>query len=117
MISKKKLHFLQLTFVFTAITIGTVLLNWSSNTNIKNSMSMMGQSMGNMMSSMHLKNAKLSDLVTSKEQTNTSKSKNMSNETKEGYLKEIHYITTTIIVVLLPFIIGGTVFLAIVWFK
>lgn len=115
MISKKKLHFLQLTFVFTIITIGTLLFNWSSNANLKNSMSMMGQSMGNMMSSMHLKNAKLSDLVTSKEQTNTSK--NMNNETKEGYLKEIHYITTIIIVVLLPFIIGGTVFLAIVWFR
>lgn len=113
MISKKKLHFLQLTFVFTAITIGTLLYNWSSNANLKNSMSMMGQSMGNMMSSMHLKNAKLSDLVTRKEQT----SMNMNHETKEGYLKDIHYITTIIIVVLLPFIIGGTVFLAIAWFK
>lgn len=115
MISKKKLHFLQLTFVFTAITIGTLLYNWSGNANLKNSMSMMGQSMGNMMSSMHLKNAKLSDLITSKEQS--SMGMNMNHETEEGYLKEIHYTTTIIIVVLLPFIVGGTVFLAIVWFK
>lgn len=115
MISKKKLHFLQLAFVFTAITICTLLYDWSNNMNLSNSMSMMSQSMGNMMSSMHLKNTQLSDLISYKEQEQSNMS--MSHEPKEGYIKEIHYITTIVIVILLPFIIGGTVFLAITWIK
>lgn len=83
--------------------------------NLKNSMSMMGQSMGNMMSSMNLKNAKLSDLVSNKKKEETNMS--MSHEPKEGYIKDIHYITTIVIVILFPFTIAGSVFLAIVWLK
>lgn len=115
MIDKKKLHFLRLSSVFIAITIITLLYNWGHSPKMQPTASMMGQSMGNMMASMHLKNSKISDLFTIKKQKKSAMSEH--HQAKKSYIRNIHYATTIIILVFIPFIVAGTAFLAIIWIK
>jgi t-SNARE complex subunit (syntaxin) len=121
LLSKKKLHFYQLCFISICVVIVTLLINWGYFKAEEKSKSMMTNSMGGMMSSMHLKNIKLSDLFIAenenKDSTSSNINSNKSNEMAISYKKEIHYVSTIIIIVLLPFIIAGTVFLTIVWIK
>lgn len=120
MINKKKLHFYQLSFIFTSIVVISLLYNWGYIGNAKKSESMMTQSMGNMMSSMHLKNIELSDLFKVESKNINSNSANNSTSHHEGnssYKKDIYYITTIVIIVLTPFIVSGAIFLTIVWIK
>lgn len=117
MLNKKKLHFYQLCFISIGVVVITLLINWGYFPFEGKSESMMTKSMGGMMSSMHLKNIKLSELFISETQNKGSISSNNTTETTISYKKGIHYITTIIIIVLLPFIIAGTVFLTIIWIK
>lgn len=114
------LHFYQLSFIFTSIVIISLLYNWGYIGNSKKSESMMTQSMGSMMSSMHLKNIKLSDLFKVESQKINNNSANNStshHEVNNSYKKDIYYITTIIIIVLTPFIVAGAIFLTIVWIR
>lgn len=116
MISKKKRHFWQLSFIFISITIVSLLYNWQYKSNLQSSMSMMTQSMGNMMSSMHLQNIKLEDLF--KQEKESVENVNASHhDSQDPKLKRVHYFTTIIIIVLIPFIVAGSIFLAIVWIE
>ena len=117
MLKNKKLHFYQLCFVSIGVVVITLLINWGYFSPTEKTESMMAKSMGNMMSSMHLKNAKLSDLFVAEAQKQSSVSTNYSNEMTISHTKKIYYITTITIIVLLPLIIAGTVFLTIVWIK
>ncbi len=121
MLSKKQHHFLQLVIVFSAITVLALLSAWGYRTYEEKSAGMMGQSMGNMMSSMHAGNAKLSDLLVQQESmesmNNTQDNSMESHHQTGGGMKTTHYFTTAVIVILLPFILAGTVFLAVVWLK
>jgi hypothetical protein len=120
MLSKKKHHFLQLAVVFSSITVLALLSAWGFQTYEEKSSGMMGQSMGNMMSSMHAGNANLSDLLVQQESVesmNNSQSGMESHHEVSSAMKTAHYFTTAIIVILLPFILAGTVFLAVVWLK
>jgi len=105
------------------VIVITLLTNWGYISLTEKSESMMTNSMGNMMSSMHLKNIKLSTLFVTENQnksgmsSNISTSTSTSHDTNVSYKKRIHYITTIIIIVLLPLIIAGTVFLSIIWIK
>lgn len=118
MINKKKLHFYQLSFIFTAVIIIALLYNWGYQSSSKKSESMMTESMGNMMSSMHLKNVKLSDLFKTEIANNKTNSDSTSHhEETSSYKKDIYYITTAVIIVLTPFIVAGCIFLAVVWIK
>lgn len=118
MISKKKLHFYQLSFIFTSVIIISLLYNWGYIGNNTKSENMMTESMGNMMSSMHLSNIELSDLFIS-ESKNMNMDNNSASHHKESssYKKDIYYVTTIVIIVLTPFIAAGAVFLSIVWIK
>lgn len=78
---------------------------------------MMGQSMGNMMASMHLKNINIRDLFYQKESMNMMQGMQPHHNNQSGFLIISHYLTTGTIIILLPFIIAGSVFLAILWIK
>jgi hypothetical protein len=75
--------------------------------------------MGNMMSSMQLKNVTLNDLLNGQQQDNMSMGSDMSSHHENGsdFMKVSNELTTGTIVVLLPFIIAGAIFLAIIWIK
>lgn len=121
MLSKKKHHFLQLVVVFSFITVMSLLSVWGYRAYEEKNAGMMGLSMGNMMSSMHAENAKLSDLLVQQESiesiNNNQDSGMESHHQAGGGMKTTHYFTTAIIVILLPFILAGSVFLAVMWLK
>jgi hypothetical protein len=80
---------------------------------------MMEQSMGSMMQ-MHLENVTVADLIKPNEQMNVSQGGDSiagHHEAEYGFLQIMHFLTTATIVILLPFIIAGTVFLGIIWLK
>lgn len=118
---KRKLNFWQLSIIFGAITI--IALAVSYGYGYKKQASMMNKSMGNMMSSMHLRNVTIYDLINRQEQMEALQGQNQSqnhsshHSESNSFLKVTHYLTTATMVILLPFIIAGAVFLAIIWLK
>lgn len=139
MLDKKKHHFLQLSVIFGAVVIISLLSSWGYRNNVEASMKMMGQSMGKMMQGMHLQNITVSDLVRQQEMMESasasaagngmeshhsgSGSGNAGTESHQSHhgsnsgMETTHFITTATIVILLPFIIAGAVFLMVVWLK
>lgn len=117
MLDKKKHHFLQLAIIFGSITIITLLSAWGYRSSVETGMSMMGQSMGNMMRTMHARNITVSDLLRQEEQMEMATGMEGHHNNQDMHLKISHYITTAMIVILLPFIIAGSVFLGVVWLK
>jgi len=118
LIDKRKLHFLELTFLFGIVTLMTLLYEWGYSRPGEKGSEMMSGSMGSMMLSMHGRGATLADIIQQEEVSDT----NADNDAHEShhsssYLSSIHYITTMTIIVLLPLIIAGSIFLAIVWIK
>jgi len=118
MLDKKKHHFFQLVIIFASITIISLLSAWGYRSNSETSMGMMGQSMGKMMSSMHAGNASLSDLFVQQEKMEmASGMESQSHHQADKKMKTTYLFTTAIIVILLPFIIAGVVFLTVMWIK
>lgn len=118
MLNKKKLHFWQLVLTFGAITVLALAASYGYNRTQQTNM--MGLSMGNMMSSMHLKNITVNDLIRQQEQVEAATGQDSMashHNNGNGFLKTIHILTTASIIILLPFIVAGTVFLAIIWIK
>ena len=119
MFDKKKMIFWRLSFIFAGFTVVVLVLLWSSPQPPK--AQMMDGSMGNMMKQMHVVSTTVYELFSTE---------NGQSEMKEG-MKEMHshhqnqtaviyklnFISTAIIFILIPFIIGGTIILAIVWIK
>ncbi|MCX7922257.1 MAG: hypothetical protein N3B21_09645 [Clostridia bacterium] len=115
---KKKHHFLQLAVIFGVITLLTLLYAWGSREGTMSNTGMMGASMGSMMQSMHAKNITISDLIKQQEQTEMASGGMLSHhEGGSAGIKLSHYLTTGIIIVLLPFIIAGAIFLGVVWWR
>lgn len=117
MINKKKLHFYQLTIIFTAISIIALMYNWGNWSKADKSESMMTDTMGKMMKSMHLGSVKMSDLFKSEAMANNDNNQNSQVQEEGSYIKDLFNLSTIVVVVLIPFIIAGTVFLAIIWLK
>lgn len=120
MLDKKKHHYLQLVIVFTAVTIISLMSAWGHRSNTETSMDMMGQmmgqSMGKMMSSMHASNISLSSLF--QQQEKMEMASGMESHHQAGNkIKTTHFITTAVIVILLPFVLAGAVFLTVMWIK
>ena len=115
MFSKKKMHFWRLVILFGALILITLFLLWSNAPMQK--AGMMDSSMGNMMKSMHLSNITIYDLF------DTMNSQQEMSAMKSHHLKQapviyqLSILTTSIIFVLLPFIIGGAIMLGIVWIR
>jgi len=78
-----------------------------------------GQSIGSMIQG-HPRNVKINDLIKNSEETQmmsssmSSGSDHSSHHSESNrYLKLMHYLTTATIVILLPFILAGTIFMSI----
>ena len=116
MLHKKRLHFWQLSGIFGAITVISILISWGLRSNTGMNSGMMAQSMSSMMT-MHLKNVTVADLIRQEEHTETAAGSSYTahHEQSGGFLQTTHILTTGSIIILLPLIIAGSVFLFIVW--
>lgn len=115
MFNSKKLNFWRLSFIFIGITVLILFMLWSSPQSPK--ATMMNTSMGNMMKSMHVSNIKVYDLFQQPEHEAQVAGKSQMHSDQAPIIYKLSFITTSLIFILLPFIIGGTIILAIVWFK
>ncbi|PKM94458.1 MAG: hypothetical protein CVU84_10330 [Firmicutes bacterium HGW-Firmicutes-1] len=114
---KKKLAFIKLSAFFGMITLLTIFFLWGNKSSTTSPASMMGQSMGDMMSGEHLQDITVRELILQQDQIEESQDidSQASHHSSEGFLKTAHYLSTATIVILLPFILAGTIFLAIIW--
>lgn len=117
MIDKKKLHFIRLSLIFGVIILLTLMNEWSKPQPSEAAAGMMNDSMGNMMSSMHLRGANINDLLYQEESQEAATGMSSHHSAEDSELNRIHYFTTLSIIILLPFIVAGTAFLSIVWLK
>ncbi|MCX7922263.1 MAG: hypothetical protein N3B21_09675 [Clostridia bacterium] len=116
MFDKKKLNFWRLAFIFTGFTVLVLVYLWNSPQEPK--AMMMDGSMGNMMKQMHVTNMTIYDLLTSEKEKQASMSEMHSHhQGQSSVIFKLNFLTTGIIFLLLPFIIGGSIILAIVWIK
>lgn len=113
MFDKKKLNFWRLAVLFTGMTITILFLLWSSP--YKSKSAMMDGSMGTMMKSMHASNLNIYGLVQnpSTQQQNT----NVEEHHENSAAYKIGILTSSVIFLLLPLLIGGSIILAIIWIK
>lgn len=123
MMDKKKLAFWRLAAVFGSIAILMLFFLWNSPNAPKSEVQsgMMASSMGNMMKSKNLKNITIYDLFGGETMNDRMASMSMSTMSHSDNMDVIKYKVgfwgTIMIFLLLPFIIGGTVILAIIWMK
>lgn len=112
--NKTKLHFWQLSFIFSIIVVFVLFGMWTNyQAETSDMMSqMMGQSMGDMMRMMHASNITLSNLLVWNQEMVQS---NMNMHDQGGYLRWVYDFTTTVIFFLIPFILSITLLLIIVW--
>lgn len=115
MFDKKKLNFWRLALLYTGATILILFFLWSSP--YKPNSQMMDSSMGNMMKTMHLSNITISDLIGNQRVEQSTSEMDSHHEDKSSSIYNMGIVTTSIIFLLLPLIIGGTIILAIVWIK
>jgi hypothetical protein len=119
MFDKKKMHFWRLAFIFAGFTILVLFFQWSYPKEQK--AAMMNVSMGQMMKNMQLSNVNIRDLVKGNEmaQSSSSSSNSTSSHHEDGNsnIVNMSFLTTAILFLLLPFIIGGSIILTIIWIK
>lgn len=115
MFNSKKLNFWRLSFIFIGITVLILFMLWSSPQASK--ATMMNTSMGNMMKSMHVSNIKIYDLFAQSNHGEQMAGMSQMHSNQAPIIYKLSFITTSLIFILLPFIIGGTIILALVWFK
>jgi len=117
--AKKKLPFIILSIVFFIVVLLAIFISWGNYDENSSGSGMMGQSMGNMMGENHLKDITVGDLIKQQEVNETIKQgagDTSSHHSSTGFIKIFHKITTITIVLFLPLIIAGSVFLMIIWF-
>lgn len=116
MFDKKKVNFWRLSLIFTGLAITVLLLLWNSPQ--ENKASMMGNSMGNMMKQMHIpSNITVYDLLNQGEQQSGMGQMHSQHGGQSPAIFKLNFISTGLIFLLLPFILGGAVYLAIVWIR
>jgi len=113
MFDKKKLNFWRLAVLFTGMTITILFLLWSSP--YKSKSAMMDGTMATMMKSMHLSNLNVSDLLQYPRSQQNVESTAGHHEDSQAY--NIGVLTTSVVFLLLPLLIGGSIILAIIWIK
>lgn len=114
MFDKGKLNFWRLTVLFLGMTITILFLLWSSPNKSKSAM--MDSSMGSMMKNMHASNLNIYGLLQnpSNEQSQAS---NTAEHHKDSAAYKIGVLSSSIVFLLLPLLIGGSIILAIIWIK
>lgn len=115
MFDKKKINFWRLTFISAGFVVITLFLLWNSPQAPK--AEMMNGSMGNMMKQMHVSNINIYDLLSPSEQSSQMSEMHTENQNQSPVIIKMNYLSTAVIFILLPFIIGGAVTLAVVWIK
>lgn len=111
MFNKRKLNFWRLAVLFAGMTVTILFLLWSSP--YKSKSAMMNSSMGSMMKNMHISNLNIYGLL-----QNPSAQQQIIN-TKEHHENSPAYkigiLTSSLVFLLLPLVIGGSIILAIIW--
>lgn len=115
MFDKKKLNFWRLAFAFGAIVSITLILLWGFPHEPAAQMTDSG--MGNMMKQMHVSNMTIDDLLGNSEDQSQMSSMHNSQTGQSLAVIQLNFISTSAIFLLLPLIIGGSIILAIVWYK
>lgn len=115
MFDKRKLNFWRLVLSYIGATIVILFLLWSSP--YKSKSQMMESSMGNMMKAVHLSNITLYDLIGNEKAPQSTSEMANHHQDESSPVYRMSIITTSIIFLLLPLIVGGTIILAIVWIK
>lgn len=115
MFDKRKLNFWRLALLYTGATIVILFFLWSSPYTPKSQM--MASSMGNMMKTMHLSDITIYDLIGNQMEEQSVSGTANHHQDESSPIYNMGIITTSIIFLLLPFIIGGTIILTIVWIK
>lgn len=113
-LERKKHNFFKLSVVFCALVILGLLYNWGYYQ--ENEAHMMDESMGSMMRSMHGEAVNLGELLRIGEAIEYGTGKDEHHDS-DSFIAWSFNISTALMVVILPFIIAGSIFLAIVWFK
>jgi hypothetical protein len=114
MFNKKKLSFWRLSFIFIGITVLILFMLWSLPQESK--AAMMNTSMGNMMKSMHI-SSNIYDFFGQSELGEQMNGMSKTHSNQAPIIYKLSFVTTSFIFILLPFIIGGSIILALVWFK
>lgn len=117
MISKKTLHFIQLSVIFLLVTTLGLAANWGHIQEMRSQSEMMGMTMGDMMAVMHGSNLTFADMLWPDEGMVSQVSMTAHHERGRDFISISHYWSTAMIIILLPFILAGSVFLAISWLK
>lgn len=115
MFDKKKINFWRLAFIFTGIVVLTLVILWNSPQ--ENKAQMMDKSMGNMMKQMHVDNITIYGLLKGPENQNQMNDMQSHHQNQSLGVVKLNFLSTALIFLLLPLIIGGAVTLAIVWIK
>lgn len=118
----KKLNFWRLAIVFAGLTAVTLILLWSLPQQPKSEM--MSNSMGNMMKEMQEKNLTIYDLFdAAEEQTQGNQDEQVQADDTQSHhaptsiMVTFNFLSTAIIFLFLPLIIGGAIVLAIAWIR
>ncbi|MFZ5353705.1 MAG: hypothetical protein ACOZCL_13425 [Bacillota bacterium] len=114
---RKKMNFIYLAIAFAILTVLSLYSTWSQASSLNMQSTMMDESMGGMMAMMHLENASIASLVMQQEQMEAASDQTDHGSHHSEGLGKLHYLITATIIILLPIIIAGTVFLAVAWYK
>lgn len=115
MFNKKKINFWRLAFIFTGITIFTLVFLWSSPYKPKETS--VNVNMSNMMTDEHLSNTAIKDLFKNEDQQNEMDDMISHHQNQSNFIFKLNFFTTAVIFLLLPLIIGGSIILFIIWIK
>ncbi|MEL7647683.1 MAG: hypothetical protein AAGU76_06290 [Sedimentibacter sp.] len=115
MFDKKKLNFLRLSVLFSGMTITILFLMWSSPNNTKSAM--MNTSMVSMMKDMHVSDLSMRDLLQNPGAQNYQQESDIEEHHEDSPLYKIGILTTSVVFLLIPFLIGGSVMLGIIWIR
>ena len=115
MFEKKKLNFWRLAYFFIGLSAIVLFLLWSKP--YEAPAQMMGSSMGNMMKDMHVTSSTIYDLFTKSENSSQMNEMHKHHQEQSPIVYKMNFLSTAIIFLLLPFIIGGAIILTIVWMR
>ncbi len=115
MFEKKKMNFWRLSFIFIGFIVITLTILWSSPQ--EPDAQMMSGSMGNMMKEMHTDNITIYDLLGTESQKEQMGDMQSHHQEQSATIVSMSFLSTAIIFLLLPLIIGGAIILAIVWIR
>jgi hypothetical protein len=115
MFDKKKLNFWRLAVLFSGMTITILFLMWSSPYNTQSAM--MNTSMVSMMKDMHISDLSIRDLLQNPGTQEYQQESDTEEHHKGSPLYNIGILTTSVVFLLIPFLIGGSVILGIIWIR